>query len=72
MGRARNGVLLWLQVDDVNAAEKRARSLGAKFVEELHLNTNANHHEFWVTDAAAQLIHTTRSFNVAQSFTLGA
>lgn len=45
-----NGLLLWFQVDDVEAAAQRARSLRAKFVEALHLNTSANHHEFWVED----------------------
>lgn len=45
-----NGVLLWFQVDDVDAANARAKSLRAEFVEALHLNTNANHRELWVKD----------------------
>lgn len=41
-----NGLLLWFQVD---AAAARAKELGAKFVEALHFNEAASHHEFWVS-----------------------
>ena len=45
-----NGVALWFQVDDLEAAVKRARSLKAKVLEDLHLNERANHHEIWLRD----------------------
>lgn len=45
-----NGLLLWFEVKNVRAAEKRARKLKAKFLEPLHLNENAMHEEFWVRD----------------------
>ncbi|MFT3711304.1 MAG: VOC family protein [Archangium sp.] len=45
-----NGAVLWFEVDDVRAAEKRAKKLKAKFLEPLHLNENAGHEEFWVRD----------------------
>ena len=45
-----NGVVLWFQVDDIDAAVKRARKLKATVLEEPHLNTNANHQEVWLRD----------------------
>jgi catechol 2,3-dioxygenase-like lactoylglutathione lyase family enzyme len=45
-----NGVLLWFQVDDFDAAVARARNLQAEILEEPHVNTSANHREFWLRD----------------------
>lgn len=45
-----NGVLLWFQTDDFDAAVARARSLGAAILEEPHLNPNANQYECWLRD----------------------
>lgn len=45
-----HGVLLWFEVDDFDAAVGRARSLRAQFVEEPHVNPNAQHREMWIRD----------------------
>jgi len=55
MGRADakpwgNGVLLWFETDDFDAAVARARALGAKVLEEPHENPNAGHREIWLRD----------------------
>jgi catechol 2,3-dioxygenase-like lactoylglutathione lyase family enzyme len=45
-----NGVLLWFETDDFDAAVGRARRLGAEIVQEPHVNPNARHRECWVRD----------------------
>jgi catechol 2,3-dioxygenase-like lactoylglutathione lyase family enzyme len=45
-----NGVLLWFQVDDFDAAVSRARKMSAEVIEDPHLNVNANHREIWLRD----------------------
>lgn len=50
-----NGVLLWFEVDDFDAATARARSLGAEVILEPHRNPpdgngGPNHREFWIRD----------------------
>jgi len=45
-----NGVLLWFETDDFDAAIDRARSLGAEILEEPHVNPRANHRECWLRD----------------------
>ena len=45
-----HGVLLWFEVDDFNAAVKRARSLPAEVIEEPHVNPRPNHREMWLRD----------------------
>ena len=45
-----HGLLLWFEVEDFDAAVKRARSLGAQVIEEPHVNPNANHREMWLRD----------------------
>lgn len=45
-----NGVLLWFQVDDFDAAVERARGLEATVLEEPHVNPNAGHRECWIRD----------------------
>jgi len=45
-----NGVLLWFEVDDFDAAVARARALGAPIVLDVHRNPNADHREFWIRD----------------------
>lgn len=49
-GRNGNGVLLWFQIDDFDAAVARARALGAAILEEPHVNPNARHRECWLRD----------------------
>ena len=45
-----NGVLLWFLTGAFDAAVERARTLGAEFLEEPHVNPNANHRECWLRD----------------------
>lgn len=45
-----NGVLLWFQIADFDAAVERARALAAEILEEPHLNRNAGHRETWLRD----------------------
>jgi catechol 2,3-dioxygenase-like lactoylglutathione lyase family enzyme len=45
-----NGVVLWFLTDDIEAAQKRAKSLSATFLEEMQVNPNAQHREFWLQD----------------------
>jgi hypothetical protein len=45
-----NGVLLWFEVDDFDAAVARARELGAEVVLDVHVNPNPNHRELWIKD----------------------
>ena len=45
-----NGVLLWFQADDFDAAVARVRALGAEILEEPHVNPKAGPRECWVKD----------------------
>jgi catechol 2,3-dioxygenase-like lactoylglutathione lyase family enzyme len=45
-----NGVLLWFEVDDFDAAVARARDLRARVVLDVHVNPNAGHRELWIAD----------------------
>ena len=45
-----NGVLLWFQTDEFDAAVARARDAGAVILEEPHVNPNAGHRECWLRD----------------------
>jgi catechol 2,3-dioxygenase-like lactoylglutathione lyase family enzyme len=45
-----NGVLLWFEVDDFDAAVARARELGAEVVLDVHVNPNPDHRELWIKD----------------------
>lgn len=45
-----NGILLWFEVDDFDAAVARARGLSAEIVRDVHINPNARHRELWIKD----------------------
>lgn len=45
-----NGVLLWFQVDDFDAAVGRAREVRAEILEEPMVNPRAEHRECWLRD----------------------
>jgi catechol 2,3-dioxygenase-like lactoylglutathione lyase family enzyme len=45
-----HGVLLWFEVDDFDAAVDRARRLGARVIEEPHVNPAPQHREIWIQD----------------------
>ena len=45
-----NGVLVWFEVADVDAAAARAEAAGAPVVRALHENPNAHQREVWIRD----------------------
>jgi len=45
-----HGVLLWFEVDDFDAAVDRARRLGARVIEEPHVNPTPQHREIRIQD----------------------
>jgi catechol 2,3-dioxygenase-like lactoylglutathione lyase family enzyme len=45
-----NGVLLWFQVDDFEAAVERAHETRVEILEGPRVNPNANHREIWLRD----------------------
>jgi len=45
-----NGVLLWFQTDQFDAAVQRATDHQAEILEPPRLNPNANHREIWLKD----------------------
>ena len=45
-----NGVLLWFQADDFDAAVERVIAHNAQILEPPKVNTNANHREIWLRD----------------------
>ena len=45
-----HGVLVWFEVDDFDAAVKRARALKAKVLRKPHVNPAAEHREVWLRD----------------------
>lgn len=51
-----NGVLLWFEVDDFDAAVARAHKLGAPVVLDVHRNPNADHRELWIRDPDGYLV----------------
>jgi catechol 2,3-dioxygenase-like lactoylglutathione lyase family enzyme len=48
--RVGHGALLWFELDDFDAAVKRARSLKATVIEEQHVNPAPQHREMWLRD----------------------
>lgn len=51
-----HGVVLWFQLDDFDAAVKRARSLAAEIVQEPHVNPAPQHREMWLRDADGYVV----------------
>jgi catechol 2,3-dioxygenase-like lactoylglutathione lyase family enzyme len=49
-GRNGHGVLVWFEVDDLDAAVARARSMQAEVVEDVHVNPAPGHREMWLRD----------------------
>ena len=45
-----NGVLLWFEIDDFDAAMKRVEAMGAEIVMPRHRNPRPNHWECWLRD----------------------
>lgn len=45
-----NGVLLWFEIDDFDAAAARVHAAKAEIVLDVHRNPNAMHREIWFRD----------------------
>jgi len=45
-----NGVLLWFQIDDFDAAVERVREMAIEVLEGPRVNPNAQHREIWLRD----------------------
>lgn len=51
-----NGVLLWFEVADFQAAVEQVRATGASVVRDAHTNPNASQQEIWVHDPDGYLV----------------
>jgi catechol 2,3-dioxygenase-like lactoylglutathione lyase family enzyme len=51
-----NGVLVWFEVADFDAAVERARAHGAEIVTDVHVNPNAKQRELWLRDPDGYLV----------------
>jgi catechol 2,3-dioxygenase-like lactoylglutathione lyase family enzyme len=51
-----NGVLLWFEIADFDAAVERVRATGAPVVRDVHTNPNARQQEIWVRDPDGYLV----------------
>lgn len=51
-----NGVLLWFEVADFEAAVEQVRATGAPVVHDVHTNPNARQQEIWVRDPDGYLV----------------
>ena len=49
-GRNGHGVLMWFELDDLDAAVQRARALKARILEDVHVNPAPAHREMWLRD----------------------
>lgn len=55
-GRNGHGVLVWFELDDLDAAVERARAMGAQIVEDVHVNPAPRHREMWLRDPDGYLV----------------
>jgi len=55
-GRNGHGVLLWFELEDLDAGVARARALGAHIVEDVHVNPAPGHREMWLRDPDGYLV----------------
>ena len=51
-----NGVLVWFEVADFDAAVERARASGAPVVRDVEVNPNAKQREIWIRDPDGYLV----------------
>jgi predicted enzyme related to lactoylglutathione lyase len=54
--RGGNGVALWFEMADFDAAVRRVREVGATIVTDVHDNPNARHRELWLRDLDGYLV----------------
>lgn len=51
-----NGVAVWFQADDFDAAVRRSREADVEVVTDVHVNPNAGHRELWLRDPDGYLV----------------
>jgi predicted enzyme related to lactoylglutathione lyase len=51
-----NGVLLWFELADLEAAAERVRASAATIVRDVHVNPNARQQEIWLRDPDGYLV----------------
>jgi catechol 2,3-dioxygenase-like lactoylglutathione lyase family enzyme len=51
-----NGLALWFEAADFDAAVRRIRSVSAQIVTDVHVNPNAGHREIWIRDLDGYLV----------------
>lgn len=51
-----NGILVWFEVSDFDAAVERARAMGAPIETDVHTNPNALQQEIWLRDPEGYLV----------------
>lgn len=51
-----NGLALWFEMTDFDAAAARAQGAGTELVADVHLNPNAGHREIWLRDPDGYLV----------------
>ncbi|MPZ60258.1 MAG: VOC family protein [Propionibacteriales bacterium] len=51
-----NGMAVWFEVDDFDAAVDRVRRASAQIVTDVHHNPNAGHREIWLRDLDGYLV----------------
>lgn len=52
----RNGFVAWFEVDDLDAAVRRARDAGGDVERDVHENPNAKQQELWLRDPDGYLV----------------
>ena len=53
---AGNGVALWFEAADFDAAVRRIRAVSAQIVTDVHVSPNAGHREIWIRDLDGYLV----------------
>jgi hypothetical protein len=51
-----NGVAVWFEVAELDAAVSRVRAAAAEIVSDVHVNPNAQHREIWLHDPDGYLV----------------
>jgi catechol 2,3-dioxygenase-like lactoylglutathione lyase family enzyme len=51
-----NGVAVWFEIEEMDAAIARIRKAGATIVTDVHVNPNAGHREIWLRDPDGYLV----------------
>jgi uncharacterized glyoxalase superfamily protein PhnB len=51
-----NSVALWFEADDFDTVVNQIREAGAQIVTDVHINSNAGHHEIWIRDLDGYLV----------------